>query len=110
MFKRRSILVTVMCLGLAFSACEKEGGAGEKKRTKAELVKEATDLKDAACACKDAACGDRVLGEFVAWVKGQENELHVMTPAEEKSFEAMGMELGLCLVKAGVDPEKLANL
>jgi len=95
-----------------FSGCGEEKGetVPEDKPSKASLVEDAQRLKAAACACTDAGCGDKVFDEFSSWYQRIKNVQHVMTPAEEQSMEKLGFDLGLCLVKAGVDPSKLESL
>ena len=48
--------------------------------------------------------------EFSSWYQRIKNVVHVTTPEEESNMEKIGFDLGLCLVKAGVDPSKLESL
>ena len=112
MLKRVVIFMFVVSAAGLFSGCGEEKGeaVAEDKPSKASLLADAERLKAAACACTDVGCGDKVFDEMSSWYQRIKDVQHVMTPAEEQNMEKIGFDLGLCLVKAGVDPKKLEAL
>ena len=86
-------------LGFVFAAGLTIGAIGCKDAS-VELMK----LADKACECKDADCGNKVLDEFVAFVKENKNA----RGDQQKANEA-GQKLGKCLIEAGVKPGELMD-
>jgi hypothetical protein len=87
----RAFLMVVSIAALGGSACNGRSAANNQ----------ADALADRACACQDAACADKVVDEFIEFVK---ENAHAR--GDEKAAQKSGERLGQCVVKAGVDPQK----
>lgn len=75
---------------LTVSSCDKSG----------EIVK----FADQACACKDAACADKVVADFIAWVKDNKD-----ARGDEQKAQEAAQRMAECAMKAGADPQKLVD-
>ena len=64
---------------------------------KSELVTQAEELAEKACACKDIGCYSGVIGEFAKW--GAANKDKKVTKGDQEKIEAAGEKLKKCAEK-----------
>jgi hypothetical protein len=79
------------------------GCHGASKEVEIDSSKDLEKLADGACACKDAACGERVLDQYVEYLKK-----HPEMPGDLDKSMAAGKRLGECVIASGV-PNKTFN-
>jgi len=88
-------------MSVVFTGCGKDP---------AKIIDEVKELKDQACSCKDAECGDKAMADFEAYFTENKGKSSGASEEQEKELAKLGTELGMCLVKAGVSPQKLKEL
>ncbi|MBS1120244.1 MAG: hypothetical protein H6Q90_2472 [Deltaproteobacteria bacterium] len=72
-----------------------------------DVTKDIEDLADRACACadkKDVACGEAVVTDLVKLAQANKN-----AKGDESKAAAAARRMGDCLLKTGMDPQKLAT-
>ncbi|HUJ62044.1 MAG TPA: DUF4190 domain-containing protein [Kofleriaceae bacterium] len=66
-----------------------------------DINKQFDDMADRACACKDKACAEKVLDEFVNFVRTHEDS------GDFERGRQAGEKFGKCVIAAGVSPDDL---
>ncbi len=72
-----------------------------------DVTKDLEDLADRACACAaktppDPTCGDGVVADLTKLVENNKN-----ANGDESKAAAAARRMGECLIKSGMDPQKL---
>ncbi|HUJ62043.1 MAG TPA: hypothetical protein VLX92_26235 [Kofleriaceae bacterium] len=68
-----------------------------------DINKAFDDMADRACQCKDKACGEKMLDEFVAFVRDNSDS------GDFERGRKAGEKFGKCVLAAGVTPDELLD-